>query len=199
MYLFIRNFSSFLMLTFQIVHHCIFSFRTKSFSSSTFFSLNSLLRPSFDVFARNSKFSTDLDHWTMILKKHSNSFFFLFNCVIFVRASFILLFIRFVFFIIRQRGIRFLKVLFWWARLLKFELLSQRFFNCLIYSIFLNFTFFHIWSILFKVLDFKIWLHLRINRNTKCVNKCLDWFIMKPKIDERNISRKTERRVFDVI
>lgn len=121
---FIRNLSSFFKLTFQKDWNCLFSLWTESFSASSFFSLYSLLRPSLNIFARDLKFTADFNNWTVVFKKHSNSFCLLLNCVIFIRTPLVLFFIWLILFIIfRKRRIRLKKVLLEITRLMMFQLL----------------------------------------------------------------------------
>lgn len=88
----VLNLWSWLEIRSQVLCDRFFCLWTESFSSPTFFPLNSLLRPSLDVFTWDLKFPADLYDWTFPLKQHFDSCLLLFNGVVLVRSSFVLLF-----------------------------------------------------------------------------------------------------------
>jgi hypothetical protein len=79
-----------------------------------------LLGPSFDVFTRNSKFSTNINHWTVLLHQHSNCLYFFLHSVILIRPSSIL------FFNFRKIIIWIWRTTQWWLFLIWWLILVER-------------------------------------------------------------------------
>lgn len=87
----VLDFWSWLEIRSQVLCDRLLCFWTESFSSSTFFPLNSLLRPSLYVFTWDLKLPADFYYWAFALKQHLDRSLLLFNGVVLVRSSFVLL------------------------------------------------------------------------------------------------------------
>mgnify|MGYP007078670317 FL=1 len=87
----VLNFWSWLEIRSQVLCYWLLCFWTESFSSSTFFPLNSLLRPSLYVFTWDLKLPADFYDRAFTLKQHLDRSLLLFNGVVLVRSSFVFL------------------------------------------------------------------------------------------------------------